>query len=496
MTKILSSLEKSKDFWFLLISSFVFFLLRLPSFFEPIWYGDEGIYQVVGTALNHGKLLYKEIFDNKPPLLYWLYSFFQSDQFFIRLASAIFGILTIIMFFLLSKKLFANVKNSNKITFLTTFIFAILFGLPALEGNIANAENFMLLPIIASAFLMLSSQQSNPNRSPIHPLSFILNPYFSSGFLLGIAFLFKIVAVFDFAAFLVFYFILNFKALKTTQFFKISAGFFLPIFLVALFFVINGTFTDFVRAVFISNISYVGYANKIGVFPILLLVKLILLGIFLVYVFIKRKRFNESSLFILIWFAFSLFNSYFSQRPYTHYLLVLIPSLSLMLGLILFDKRNQKMTVVLFVIALLAIAKTFGVPNFNRSIRYYQNFSSYLIGGRTMAQYQGFFDRNTPSDYEIARFIKPKLSIHDTIFVWGNNAQLYQLTGTVAPTKYVVAYHILNYKDGSETIQKELEKTKPKFIVIMTNINPIPFPLINYSKKININNAAIYERIF
>lgn len=495
--KILSVLEKSKDFWFLLISFFAFFLLRLPSLFEPLWYGDEGIYQVVGTALNHGKLLYKEIFDNKPPFLYWLYAVLQSDQFTIRLVSLIFGILTVIMFFFLSKKLFQNAKNNSSIAFLTTFIFTVLFGLPILEGNIANAENFMLLPIISAGFLVLNAQKQSPNRSLVNYSLLIINPYFLSGLLLGIAFLFKIVAVFDLSAFAIFYFILNFNSFKKEiKLIYIIAGFFLPIFLVALFFVVNGTFIDFVKAVFIANISYVSYGNKIGAFPILLFIKIILLGIFLLYIFAKRKKISQSSLFILIWFAFSLFNAYFSQRPYTHYLLVLIPSLSLMAGVILFDKQYQKTIAVIFLIALLIVAKGFGILRSNKNINYYQNFISYVMGKKTMASYQAFFDPNTPVDYEIARFIRPKLSRNETIFVWGNNAQLYQLINVVAPTKYVVVYHISNYKDGQTATQTAIKKTKPKFIVIIANNSPIPFPLINYSKKININNATIYERIF
>lgn len=484
--RTLRILEKSGQFWFAILTTFLFFILRLPSFFEPLWYGDEGIYQVIGTSLNHGKLLYSQIFDNKPPLLYWLYAILQSDQFSVRLSSAVFGIITIIMFFFLSKKLFENAKKNNYISLLTTVVFAILFGIPTFEGNIANAENFMLLPIIIAAFLFLNF------KSRVSNLKLLI-----AGMLLGLAFLFKIVAIFDLAAFVVFCFILNFDSLKKgVEIPKIILGFFLPTLLVGLSFVFNGTLTDFIKAAFVTNISYVGYANTIGALPILLFVKLILLGIFLLYVFAKRKNIGHSSLFILVWFAFSLFNAFFSQRPYTHYLLVLLPSFSLMTGLIFFDKRYRKTTALFFIIALLAITKVFGTPNFNKSIKYYQNFISYVSGKKTTIQYQGFFDRNTPFDYEIARFIKPKLSGKDTIFVWGNNAQLYQLVGVIAPTKYVVAYHIKNYKDGLITTQEGIKRIKPKFIVIMPNTNPIPIPLINYSPKININSATIYERIF
>ena len=514
--RILKGLEKSKQFWFAIFTAFLFFLLRLPSLFEPLWYGDEGIYQVIGNSLNHGKLLYSQVFDNKPPFLYWVYAIFQSDQFTIRLVSLIFGVLSVAVFFLLSKRLFEN-KKSNNISYLTTFVFAVLFGLPVLEGNIANAENFMLLPILTAA-LIISNLKSSVSLQRDQISNFKL---FAAGILLGIAFLFKIVAIFDLSAFLVFYFILNFDSLKKAiklitfphkklnlqtklrelqkalnKISKIFIGFFLPIFLIALFFITNGTFVDFVKAVFLANVSYVNYGNKIGSLPLLLFIKLALLGGFLVFVLAKRKKINHTTLFISIWFAFSLFNAFFSQRPYTHYLLVLIPSLSLMIGLILFDKKYQKITAVIFLVTFLIVAIKFGILKSNKGIHYYQNFISYVMNGKTSTSYQAFFDRNTPFDYEIARFIKPKLNTHDTIFLWGNNAQLYQLIGVTAPTKYVVAYHITNYKDGSATTQTGIKINKPKFIVVMSNAGPIPFPLINYSKKIDINNASIYERIF
>lgn len=477
--KILKGLENSKQFWLATLTTFLFFILRLPSLFEPLWYGDEGIYQTIGTSLNHGKLLYSQIFDNKPPLLYWTYALFQSDQFAVRLASLTFGALAVITFYFLSKKLFANNKNNN-IPLLTTFVFAVLFGLPTLEGNIANAENFMLLPIIASAFLIVNQRK-----------------FLVAGLLLGIAFLLKVVAVFDLSAFLVFYFILNFNSEKKEfKISKILIGFFLPIFLAALFFISNGTFIDFIKATFASNISYVSYGNRIGSFPSFLFIKLALLVFFLFFVFMKREIINKSTLFILIWFAFSLFNAFFSQRPYTHYLLVLIPSFSLIIGLILFDKKHRKLITVFFIISLFVTTKIFGIPNFGKSINYYQNFISYVAGKKTMISYQEFFDRKTPIDYEIARFIKPKLNLNDTIFVWGNNAQLYQLVNVVAPTKYVVAYHISAYRDGLISTQTALSTIKPKFVVIMPNEKQFPFILMGYFIKININNASIYERVF
>lgn len=50
------------------------FILRIPSLFEPFWYGDEGIFAAVGHGLNKGQMLYLETWDNKPPMIYIYYS--------------------------------------------------------------------------------------------------------------------------------------------------------------------------------------------------------------------------------------------------------------------------------------------------------------------------------------------------------------------------------------------------------------------------------------
>src|SRR5947199_77352 len=143
--KTLKQLEKSRFIWILIAICVGFFILRLPSLIEPDWYGDEGIYQVIGIALHHRRGLYTDIWDNKPPLLYLLYALFNSDLFSVRLVSLLFGVTATIFFFFLSRKLFGEGKAS----IIATVVFALLFSTPYLEGNIANAENFMLLPVLA-----------------------------------------------------------------------------------------------------------------------------------------------------------------------------------------------------------------------------------------------------------------------------------------------------------------------------------------------------------
>jgi hypothetical protein len=489
---IARKLEKSKDFWFLIVSFLTFFILRLPSLLEPYWYGDEGIYESIGVALNHGSLLYRDIFDNKPPLLYYTYSLFDSDQFLVKLLSLITGILAIIGMYFLSKKLLKIPKAYR----LVTFLFTIIFGLPIIEGNIANAENFMIPLSIFALLFILKYLEGNKSK---------LGLLFLSGLILGISFIFKIVAVFDFAAFFLFLFIFDFPEQLNFQTFKkqimnkfpalfvFTVSFIIPYLITLVYFAINKSVGVYLTSMFFSNIGYVGYGNKFIIPQGLLILKLGLLGISVSLIFLKRRSLEYwPVILILLWTVFSIFNAFFSQRPYPHYLLVLLPSFCLLFGSIFAYKRLQKFLGLTFVIIFLLVWFSFSF--YMKSFQYYSNFISFISGNKSVAAYQSYFDRKTPRDYAIASFINANTNSTDNIFMWGNNAQVYKMTGKIPPGKYTVLYHIVQYKDAVENTNNGLMKKNPKYIVIMPNNPTYPFPLFNYQAKINIGGATIYER--
>jgi len=482
--RTLDRLEKSRDFWVLLVILFAFFLLRLPSLFEPHWYGDEGIYQTIGTAIRKGALLYRDTWDNKPPLLYLVYAIFNGNQFFVRSASLVVGILSTIIFYLLSKKLF---ENSRLIPFLTTSFFSVMLGLPLIEGNIANAENFMMLPILISALLIFSYSLS-PNRS------FLI----FSGLLLSLAFLFKIVAVFDMASFSLFVFFVLYKdikrmALTLKSILPLLFWFSLPIIAVSIFFLFRNAFFYFYQATFTQMVGYVGYGNQFLIPQGLLYAKLILLSFLAVFLFRSRKKIEKNYIFILLWLAFSLFNALFAQRPYTHYLLVLLPSFSLFLGTV-FDNKFKKINIFIFIIILFIVIKNFNL--YTKTRYYYQNFLAFAVNKKDVSSYYAFFDRNTPTDYQIAQFINMKANPKDSIFIWGNNAQVYKLTNKLPPGRFTVLYHMTSNSKTLEETRRDLNKAKPAYIIVTNTINQLPYDLSLYTPRIAIASTIIYEKTF
>lgn len=500
--KLLAKIEKNKNFWALFLIIFSFFFLRFPSLFEPYWYGDEGIYQVLGMGINKGRLLYQGIWDNKPPLLYLIYAWFSSDQFMVRLFSILLGGLSVISFYFLAKELFKKEgkEASQKVILITTFVFSFFFSIPLLEGNIANSENFMLFPIILSSFLVLKSKKRT--RSSITYNLSSTTYILLAGLLLSLAFLLKAVAVFDFIAILIFLFISDFpRRINIQKIFSplknlvpFTLSFFLPIFGVALFFFFKNSLSDFLSATFIQNVGYVGWGNKFMFAQGLLLLKLLILFSFMLFLLFKRKIFNHAQLFILIWFSFSLFNAFFSQRPYTHYLLVLLPSLVLLGGLIFSEKKYKKIGLILLAALLIILLNSFNI--YGKTSRYYQNFYSFLLNKKSFSNYVAFFDRRTLRDYQIAEFIKLHTEKKDQIFIWGNSAQIYKMTNKLPPGRYTVAYHMTSSAKALSETESDLKKQNPKLIVVESSKNFIPFSLEGYTQKYIISGSIIYERDF
>lgn len=474
------------DGWFLAIIVFIFSLLRIPSLVEPDWYGDEGIYKVIGAALASGRSLYSQIWDNKPPLLYLIYQLAQGELFYVRLLSLLAGIGSVIVFYLLTKRLLERKMSC----YIATAVYAVIFAAPVIEGNIANAENFMLLPTILALYLLILNKGKN-------------NLYLvGSGILVSVAFLIKIVAVFDFLAFMSILLMAKFSEGETFKKRKIlgflkeettfAISFALPIILASIYFFVKGSFFDFYKAVFSQNVGYVGYGNFF-LFPMGFLFLKIGLVIFSVLLILRyRKSLGLSGVIILTWLVFSVFNAMFSQRPYAHYLLVMLPSISLLAGYILDNRKIGKVVFFLGIIALIVLFQNFKV--YKKVSGYYLNYAGFVFDDKPINEYLSFFDRNTPRDYEIARFIRLKTTEEEGIFIWSDSGQIYTLSGKLPPGRYIVAYHITFYKDAIDETKRAIKERQPRYIIQTKDGDEINHLLEDYELKYRMGDVKIYER--
>lgn len=439
-----------------MLFAILFFILRLPSLFEPYWYGDEGIYLTIGQGIRHGLLLYQQIHDNKPPTLYYLAALAQ-NVFTFRLLLAIVMIPTIYFFSRLAKKFL-----SARLAHFATLFFLILSSVPLIEGNIANAEVFMLLPTILAVLIFLNSDSKK---------SLIL-----SGLLLGLAFTIKVPVAVEFAFLCLWLFIFSQK--KIIKIFVFSLAFIFPIVLYTVYFYFKGAIVPFLSAALLQNFGYLSswatgtQQASVSSGGLIWRALFLLVALFVFYLSYQQKYLNKNSFFILSWFAAALFGALLSGRPYPHYLIEVLPPLSLLLFSLSQSKKISLVTLCIFIYSLIHF-QFYYYPVFS----YYQNFYSYAFGKKSLPNYRSYFSADMNNIYLIADKIKSQTSSTDRIYLWGDQSFIYPLADRLPATKYLVAYHVVDFQAYDLTIS-QLQSFTPKIIVYYPQSSR-PFPKLD-----------------
>ncbi len=428
------------------LSVILFLLLRLPSLFEPYWYGDEGVYLVLGQGIRNGLMLYSQIHDNKPPAIYLLAAFTQT-VFGFRLLLLLWMIPTCYYFYQLAKNYL-----SPKLSQVALLIFVILTSIPVVEGHIANAEIFMLLPTILG-FLLFEKY------------------IFWSGLSLGLALMFKVpVAIEFFFLFCYGFFILKkYKDIKSLVIFGLS--FFIPTIILSIYYYSIGTLLPFLSASFLQNFGYLSswstgtQQSSPTSSGLPLRFVLMILSWIVFYFQLNRKLIDKKMFFLSSWFTACLFGVLLSTRPYPHYLIQIIPSLIL---IILSQSKYffHKILIVLALIYSIFHYKFYFYPTFS----YYQNFIQYILNQKDVSSYRQYFGSDVNNFYKISSYIQQNTTSQDKIFVWSDDPYLYPLSNRLPSTKYITSYHILDFNGYSQTMY-QLKINLPKIIVYKLSMN-------------------------
>lgn len=453
----------------LFILFIILFIMRVPSFFEPYWYGDEAIYLTLGEGIRQGFLLYRDIHDNKPPFIYILTAI-AGNLFWFKAILATWTLTTTFFFWKLARTLWPNKKQ---LTTIAVVIFGLLTTIPLLEGNIANGEIFMIGPTILAFYLILSRKNT-----------FLI--IFTAGVIFSIGILFKATSFFDLGAILVLWLVMFFdKKFSLKQVIVkgvvLLIGVAMPFFITLLFFWSQEALSSYIMAIFSQNVSYLsswrsGWDSNENLFtqnsPLFIRLAIVVAGVGGLILLYLKRIISQPLLFVTLWFLTSLFAALLSERPYPHYILQVVPPLSFLIANVFSDKTQRQFVSYPF-FALLGIALVNYRFYYYPVTNYYTNFISWATQNKTTTEYFKFFDSRTPRNYELVTFLSQSIKPEDKIFVWGNDTEIYALSRRVPPTRYVSAYHIIDFNAQQEVLEK-LQKEQPKYII--TTAAPYSFP--------------------
>lgn len=422
-------------------------LLRIPTLFEPYWYGDEGIYLTIGHALRQGVELYSGIHDNKPPFLYLIAALADGYQFWFRFITLAWVVATVAIF---GKLALRFAQGKQKVVVWTTAIFAVLTSIPLLEGNIANAELYFLLFTVGAFYWLYRGRSA-----------------FVGGLLLGLGALFKIPAILEVGVWPIFWLLTAHNGWFKKSI-MVGLGAILPMAISLVYFAWRGTLSSYLVATGIQNIPYLSSWQA----PLSMLWRVIIAAGIVVILAIWRKSWDQQGLLVGLWWTVTLFASLLSGRPYPHYLLQMTPAVALGIAILVWGKERERyMTTGLIMVLVSAVVmfRFYAYP----VVSYYSNFLSWIAGQRTKEAYFAAFSSDVQHNYQIAQIITAGSMPNEPIFVWGDQPMIYALSRHLPVGKYTAKYHILEFQAQKETLLA-LQKNPPRYIVSFGQEQQLP----------------------
>jgi hypothetical protein len=527
MKKFLIKIDKFLDshttLWFFLI---LLVILRVPNFFEPYWYGDEGIYLTVGQSIRSGQQLYSEIIDHKTPIIYYLAT--VPNQFYFRVLLLFWMIISTAFFYSLSRKFFKN----KYLTWLSLLIFVIFTTLPWFEGNIPNGELFVLGFVLAGLWLLSKSEYLDKviNKKKTEKTKVKANKslIFAGGAFFGLAILTKVPALLDLAAIMLIpWFAVTGKLLQTSRIdlnkkiamFKslfnrwlpLLAGVGMMIILSIVYFTGLSSGADYLEYGLLYNLHYtqswqVNFASQLINFLFTLQGKTLVLALILVALTLF-KNLSLKLKFFLGWTSLAMYAVLLSNRPYAHYFIQAILPLSFLLTTMTEDLiagfKNKKLlkqtlwslalgATIIAGSALILISLDFRLYP---TKKYYVNYFKFIKGELTQEEYFSKFNWLMSDNYQLTEFIQN--TNEKRLFIWGTNPMLYALSETIPVGRYTVSFHITDMNAYEETLQA-VTQAEPKFIVVMNNAPSFPefynYLEANYSPNYNYDHMTLYKR--
>jgi hypothetical protein len=464
-----------------------FHLLEAP--FER----DEGEYAYAGQLILEGILPYAEVYNMKMPGIYGAYALimavFGQTHGGIHLGLLLVNAATIVLLFLLVKKLYGPFTGA-----LAAAFFAVLSLGQAVQGIFANAEHFVILPVVGGTVLLLHAIDSGRKAH-----------IFLSGLLFGVAFIIKQHS----AAFIAFgglYLFLTFFTRRlawsecVSKFLVFLAGAVIPFGLICLILLWAGVFERFWFWTFLYAGKYVSsiplstglmiFKNQIT--PIVVRSPLVwtLAGVGLTAL-VRDKEARTNALFVSLFsiFSFLAVCPGFYFRP--HYFLLLLPAIALLAAIgvssvgRLFSGSmaiTKGVPVLLVVLAL--------------SLSLYVDRVLLFRSSPSMATRITYGANPFPESIEVARYIEEHSSEDDLIAVIGSEPQIYFYSKRRSATGYIYTYALMVQHDLALNMQKEMiteiVSARPEFLIFVNVLTS--WDLREGSERLIFNWFAKYQR--
>jgi uncharacterized membrane protein (DUF441 family) len=301
-------------------------LLRLPSLIEPAWYADEGTYSDIGRALDRGAVLYRDVWDNKPPGIYWLTALLElpgPSVAVLHAALALFVTATAAGVWLLGRRA-AGLTGAT----ISAAVFLVLAALPNLDGDTYNAEPLGAALATLGLLLLVTGRGWELPAGALLGLALLFKEVFAAELLVGLA----VPALLAGG---------RFERPQLVTAGRVAAGAAVVFAVAAVPLVLTGTLGSALDALTVQDVKYVGWSNGIGGGPATLVLAFLTVtrlaipvaaGAVVARTLLRRAQ--PEAAVVALWLGCDLAAVMLSARGLTHYVQQAEPALALAAGLL------------------------------------------------------------------------------------------------------------------------------------------------------------------
>jgi 4-amino-4-deoxy-L-arabinose transferase-like glycosyltransferase len=480
-----------------------FVALRTPSLLEPSWYSDEGTYADIGRALLHGAVLYRDVWDNKPPGMYWL-------------AAAVISVVgpgapafPAVLSLIVAASVLAAWRLGRRsggvgAATIAALLVIVLMSLPNLQGDVLNAE-LVGAAAVLWAMVLLTGQKGSRRQAML------------AGGLLAVALLVKAVFVVDVAAAIAvpFWWARTGRkswrsALPMAR--DVAVGLLVVLVAAGIFLAATGSIGGLIDVLLRQDVSYVQLTNGPGgsvllsttvgsrvAFTLLLLARVAvpLVGMGMVARWASRKGFFWVAM-SAFWLGCDLAGPMVSDRGFPHYIQQAVGPLAVgtaLLAVALWERRGvgRPAAVLIVLLAWPVLELTLVAPRAEVAValqrplpqlevdgfrtsqlgEYYKLSWEHLTGTVSRQKYEALF----PTDLERLRAVvdlfRQDSRPGDRVFVWGTIHWAYAFSDRLPAGRYVSLNSAYLVDPGSQQrLIAELTAHPPTVLIVDIALPP------------------------
>jgi Dolichyl-phosphate-mannose-protein mannosyltransferase len=477
-------------------------VLRAPTLVEPPWSADAGAYVNIGRALHLGGVLYRTLWDNKPPGVYWLAAALTTggaSSLRVQVGLSVLVAVGTLLVWATGRRL-----ASPRAGLVAALVFAVLASVPNFTGDQLNAE-IAGEPSVLAAMLVL-----------VWRLPVSVPRALGAGALLGAALLFKTTFAADLLAALAVPVIaatgemgerrrLGWRDAGGSALVAAGAGVLVAAALVPVW--RQGALPALVDVVVRQDVRYARWAQAAGVGPLdfgvtpgpllqaLVAARLLaVLGAGAAAALVLARRGHRAGSLLAWWLACDLTVTMADSRAFTHYALGMVGALALAAGLAA-DRAWRSRTAAGALLGVGALVATWPViigalflPRLEASLAlghgrppltqegssgrglpaYYLRAAGLATGRLPLAAYdRSFAGTEYPADEARAALLRRHSRPADPVFVWGwTSSWVYALADRLPASRFVwmnTAYRL--DPDGPRLLHADLALHPPAVLL-------------------------------